>query len=235
MLNFIICEDNKTFSNDISNEITKLMINTKEEYFLNVFEGYNKELKNKIKQNNRKIYILDIELPKKSGLEIAREIRETDWESIIIIVSAHTELQYEVFKNRLMILDFISKFTNYKRTLKKTLETAIKVINKRKVLEITCNYIKYRISLKNIIYIEKKLGENKVIIKTTQSKYEVSKNLKEIKRQLDIRFYQTHRAMIINKDFITMVDYINNVITFQGGENTTLLSKNYKKGLKDDV
>ena len=235
MLNFIICEDNESFSNMISDKITKLMISSKEEYIVKSFGKYNNELRNVIKQDSRKIYILDIELPGKSGIEIAKEIREEDWESIIIILSAHSELQHEVFKNRLMILDFISKFTNYKTALNTSLETAVKAINKRKTLEMTCNYIKYRLSLKNIIYIEKQSGDNKVKIKTTQNEYEVSKKLKEINDQLDVRFYQTHRAMIVNKDFIKTIDYANNVITFKNGEKTDLLSKNYKKGLKENV
>ena len=49
-----------------------------------------------INEINTKIYILDIELPIVSGLEIASEVREMDDDSIIIFVTAHPECKNDI-------------------------------------------------------------------------------------------------------------------------------------------
>ena len=79
MLRFVICEDNKDFVNRLSNVITRVMMPYNFEYKINKFTHYNKEVEEIICNNDEiKIYILDIELPDISGLEIASTIREDD-------------------------------------------------------------------------------------------------------------------------------------------------------------
>ena len=86
MVRFIICEDNKDFREKIASIVNKVMMPYNYEYKISKFEEYNKDLEDIILiKNERKIYILDIELPEISGLEIASEIREEDRESDIII------------------------------------------------------------------------------------------------------------------------------------------------------
>ena len=87
MLRFIICEDNKEHLDRLCNIINKVMMPYNFEYKINKFTQYNKEVEEII--NNKtdiKVYLLDIELPVISGLEIASEIRENDLESIIIFI-----------------------------------------------------------------------------------------------------------------------------------------------------
>ena len=98
MLRFIICEDNKEFIMKINTIINKVMMPYNFEYKINKFTQYNKEVGEIIaKKNETKIYILDIELPEISGLEIASEIRENDLESIIIFVTSHNECRNDIF------------------------------------------------------------------------------------------------------------------------------------------
>ena len=90
LLRFIICEDNKEFLNKLSNVINKVMMPYNFEYKINKFTQYDKEVERMIHDNNEiKIYILDIELPVVSGLEIASSIRENDSNSIIIFVTSY--------------------------------------------------------------------------------------------------------------------------------------------------
>ena len=58
-----------------------------------------------------KIYILDIEIPNsKSGLDVARKIRENDWESEIIFITSHDKMFETAYRNVYEIFDFIEKF-----------------------------------------------------------------------------------------------------------------------------
>ena len=73
MINFILCDDN-----DYVREINETMISRVAmpydfNYTINSFDRYNIKLKNLIKTpSDIKIYILDLELPNKSGLDIAK-------------------------------------------------------------------------------------------------------------------------------------------------------------------
>ena len=90
MIKFIICDDNKEALEIANKAVTKAMMNYDVEYKVHKFTRYDEKLKEQIKDEyNTKIYILDIELPVVSGLEIASEIRETGDDSIIIFVTAH--------------------------------------------------------------------------------------------------------------------------------------------------
>ena len=110
MLRFIICEDNKDFLNRLSNSITKVMMPHNFEYKINKFTQYNKEVEEIISTKDEiKIYVLDIELPEVSGLEIASRIREDDLESIVIFVTSHPEFKNDIFYSRLLAIDYISK------------------------------------------------------------------------------------------------------------------------------
>lgn len=112
MLRFIICEDNKEFNSRISEIINKVMMSYNFEYKLNKFFEYNKEVEQVIfLKNEHKIYILDIELPEISGLEIASIIRENDQESTIIFITSHPECQNDIFYSRLLAMTILIKIS----------------------------------------------------------------------------------------------------------------------------
>lgn len=76
----------------------------------------------------RKIYILDIDVPGKSGLDLAREIRQShDWDSQIIIISILDDQRTLVFTNKILALDFISKTENVAKRLRETLDVAYNI------------------------------------------------------------------------------------------------------------
>ena len=92
MINFIVIDDVKKFSEMIIDIITKVMMKNKfmyktysfDEYDDKFFEVMNSSLSNKI-------YIMDIETKNASGIDIARKIRKFDVDSIIIFVTVHNE------------------------------------------------------------------------------------------------------------------------------------------------
>jgi two-component system response regulator AgrA len=216
--------------------ITKLMLPMDIEYKTLFFDKYDKNFANLInKKIGKKIYILDVELNMHSGIDIARKIREKDWGSIIIILTAHYELAYDAFKNRLMLLDFISKFDNYEQNLYDTLKIALKAFNVKKYLNFKFNRISYRIDLADVLYIVKDTAKRNIIIKTFSNEYAVNLNLNQISEMLTEDFVRTHRACIINKENVKNIDFKENTITFSNDEKILLLSKMYKKEVKKYV
>ena len=91
MIKFVICEDSDEALETAGKYVIKAMMNYDIEYKVLKFKEYNNKFKKVMDDDTDiKIYILDIELPTISGLEIASEIREYDDESIIIFVTAHS-------------------------------------------------------------------------------------------------------------------------------------------------
>jgi len=236
VLSFVICEDNKNIKKIVVDLITKIMMPHDFDYIIHDFDDYNNKLNKMVEQNNiKKIYILDIELSSKSGLDIARKIRERDWNSIIIIMTAHYELGIEAIKNRLMLLDFISKFNNFEERIKVSLELAIKIFEHKKSLIFERGNVLYKIKYDDIIYVIKDTVERKSIIKTLYTEYKISENISDLIKKLDNRFFQSHRSCIVNKDYIKKVDFKDGKITFSNNEYIYLLARDKKKGLKEHV
>ena len=237
MLRFIICEDNKEFLNRLSNSITKVMMPYNFEYKINKFTQYNKEVEEIIlKKDEIKIYILDIELPDISGLEIASMIREDDLESIVIFVTSHLEFKNDIFYSRLLAIDYISKDRYWEERFEKTIDYTIKTLNKRRVLMFEYNYNSYRIPYDSITYIEKVSDNKKCLIYTEDNNcFEIISTISELIKGLGPNFFRTHKSCIVNLDKIKRINYSDNTITFTNGSCGYLLSNRNKKELKEYV
>ena len=90
----------------------------------------------------------------------------------------------------------------------------------------------YTLPLDDILYVTHDSVERKSIIVTGYTEYKIGKSLVELNSLLDSRFEQTHRACIINKNRVGMIDKKKGIIKFDDGSFVALMSKNYKKGLK---
>lgn len=234
MINFIICEDNKNVRDLHEVLISKITMPYDFDYTVHSFEKYNNNLKKIINTpSDLKIYILDLELPGKTGLEIAQDIREVDWDSIIIVLTSHDELELKLFKEKLLIFDFISKFDNYEKRLTDSINLVIKNLNCRSALVFKQDKEIYHIKYDNILYIFRDNTKNKTKIKAIDKEYYVRDTLTNVAKQLDNRFYQTHRACYVNLNNIKCADFKNDIIYFTNDDSIDYLSRNYKKGLKE--
>lgn len=238
MLRFITIEDQKEALERTVLAIRKTMIAHDYDYKISKFEKYDENLKKLIKdKTEQKVYILDIEMPVVSGLEIASEIRESgDWESMIIFVSAHPECKDDIFYSRLLAIDFISKYFEYEKRLEESLTKVLEIYNMKNALIFNYDYITYRVPIDRILYIEKLTGDKKCLIVTEgKRKYEVTSTLKEIKKKLTPEFYRAHKSCIVNTKKISEIDYVQNTIEFYDKTKINLLSERNKKGLKQYV
>lgn len=237
MLRFVICEDNKEFLNRLSNVITKVMMPYNFEYKINKFIQYNEEVDEIISNDeDTKIYILDIELPEVSGLEIASMIRENDLGSIIVFVTSHPEFKNDIFYSRLLAIDYVCKNKFWEDRFEKTIEYIITSLNKKEMLVFEYNYNSYRIPFNSILYIEKIADNRKCVIHTEDGNtFDVISTVSALLKKLGPNFFRSHKSCIINLDKIVKVDYINNTVTFSNGRCEYLLSNRSKRKLKDYV
>lgn len=239
MLNFIICDDNKEFLKNEKKIIDNFMMNYDIEYKCHIFYEYDSEFKKLIKKDiGFKVYLLDIQTPKGSGLDMARLIREEedDWVSVISIITAYNEYKYDALSNRLYLLDFINKLNNYEKKFKEILEIIMKQYNSRhNSITYEYNHVMKKIEFRHIIYIQKEMDSKRCLIKTTYGEALINKNLNETYKLLDKRFIKTSRSMIVNIDQIDEYDYSENKILFKNGIEIYDISRNNKKDLRKYV
>lgn len=237
MLRFIICEDKKQYQDKISVIINKVMMPYNFEYKISKFTEYNEELSKIIKnENEQKIYILDIELPEISGLEIASEIREEDLDSSIIFLTVHPECQNDIFYSRLLAIDFINKDKLWQDRFEETIIYTIRSLDKKRVLSFEFNHNSYRLPMRKILYIEKIQDNSKCrIVMEDDSSYEINQSISNLVKILGPSFYQSHKSCIVNIEQIKKINYADSTITFNNGKTVYLLSSRNKKGIREYV
>ena len=230
MLNIIICDDNKRDLEKVVKLVDIFMIKNKYNYKKHVYNDFNDDFMKLVKSKmSFRIYILDIETPSRSGIDVAREIRNKDLDSVIIFLTGHDELGRVILQNDLMFLSFVNKFDNMDKRLNEVLHKAIDLVKIKRTIKIENGTNTYIIDLNDILYLSAENFPRKTSIKTDYNEYKVRMSLKKIMDMLDDRFIQTHRACIVNKFRISRIDKSNRIIYFDNGDYTDLLSDKYKK------
>ena len=236
MINFIVVEDNFYHRKMITEYIIKFMMKNKLEFKIYEFEKETKELINLIKnKTGNYIYVLDFELPNTNAIEISRKIREKDWDSPLIVLTVNGGMALETFKQRLQILDFISKQYEAEKNLIEVFNICLKQLDFKKCLKFKSNKIEYNIPFDQIIYIYRDSVERKCVIVTNDAEYKVIMNISDIKNLLNDKFKVTHKSCIVNTSRIKALDWKEGKIIFDNNEEAYLLSKTHKKELKEYV
>lgn len=241
MINFIIYEDNKKWQDHYKKAILKVIGHKQDKYQILIIDKYTKEAKRKIENLiGKNIFLLDMEVPGKSGLDLAREIRNMgDWSSQMIMITSHECFKEEGFTSKVLMLDFISKNTNIEESIREAIIVALKIHSKEKSFKFSYNNELYQIPYHDIYCFEKNLNNNytSIITKNNPSNpYTIKQSIKNIESELSTspNFLKTHQSCIVNLKNIEHVDFTKNIIYFSNYE-TNLLSRNKKKELKEKM
>lgn len=232
MINFIVCDDDKYTLKKVENLIDRAMINNKLDYKTILFEDYNAKFMKVINEPlPNKVYILDIQTPSRSGIDIARNIRVNDIDSVIIFLTSHEELGLTILKNELMFLSFINKYDDYENRMIKSIKKALEMLKVKNNVRFEESGIIYTIAINDVLYITRDSIERKSIIKTVYSEIIVNKSLIELKEFLGDSFIKTHKACYVNIDRVVAIDKPKRIIRFNTGNEIDLLSVKYRKEL----
>ena len=232
MINIIICDDNDSFRHKVVDQINKYMDKLNYEYNILEFNDYDNKFIKTIKSDlSNTIYVLDIETPTRSGIDVARIIRKNDVESPIIFLTGHEELGNLVLARNTNILAFINKFDNFAKRLNNAINTAMKLMNKKHMLRFNDRGSIYSIECERILYITTDTVARKTIIVTDKREHRVNNPLSFFLDYLNDDFCQTHKSCIINKNRVTNINNNNNTIEFDNGTIIDLLSNKYKKAI----
>lgn len=238
MINFIIYEDNKEWQEHYRKAILNVIGQKEDKYKILIFDKYTKEAKRKIESLiGKNIFLLDMEVPGKSGLDLAREIRNTgDWTSQMIMITSHNCFKEEGFTSKVLMLDFIDKSEELEENIRSAIVVALRIHSHYKSFNFMYDNELYQIPYQDILYFEKELNNNYTSIFTKTDKYKIKQSIKNLECELTTAycFFKTHQSCIVNLQNITHVDFPSNTITFPNHE-IHLLARNKKKKLKEKM
>lgn len=226
MIRFVIVDDDKEEIVHIKSLLDEVV---KEDKEVLSFSKFNTELKKEIENKDvRKVYILDVELNDKiSGINIAKLIRDTDYENEILFITNHDSMFESVHRGVYEVFDFIEKFHDFDKRFKKDIKDIIKRNFDNKMFNYKVNTIELSIYYREIMYIY--TDERKLVIVTPTNKYTVNMTIKEMLTLLDDRFKQCHKSCIVNTDHIEKKDYKNGYMILDNGMKVDFLSKKLMK------
>lgn len=229
MINFVVVDDDAEMVSKVEKIIHEVMIKNNFEYRVQTFLEYNDEFYKLTKENSESnIYILDIVVPGVSGIDVAREIRSFDVNSVIIFLTGESNLNKDVSEANLLSLTYIYKYNNSYNRLVSAIEMAIFVLGKKKYLRFSEKGMIITIPTKDILYITRETLERKSIIVTEYHKFKTNKPLNELLEMLGNPFRESHRACLINMDRVRLIDKKNKSILFDNDMTIDLISTNFK-------
>lgn len=231
MIKIIVVDDDTKMHDDVRRIIRKVIFSYDTEVKIINYTKIDKRLEEEIKDTTyHKIYLLDIELANNaSGIQIAKKIREKDWDSQIIFMTNHDKMFETVYRSVYQVFDFIEKFHEFDKRLENDIKTILSMNFDNKMFTYSGKNVDLQVYLKSILYIYRDTNERKVILVTDNNEFIVGLTINEIYERLDDRFVFTQRSCIVNKDRVQKFDWINKEFVLDNGNKVAKLSKKYKK------
>lgn len=174
------------------------------------------------------LLFLDIQMPGRNGMEIARILRRQHKEILIIFVTALSEYVYEAFD--VDALHYLVKPFNDEKlyqVLDRAFRQHVKQADEQslpRAILVKRGGVSTRVLLSDIIYAE--VFNRKVMLHTINGDIEYYGKLADLSEQAGADFYRTHRAYLVNLKYVEKYD----ATTVWLEQGTALLSKKQFSG-----
>ena len=219
-----VCDDEKNIRELISNKIKKEYPNSEIVFFKSGEELL-------LESKDIDILLLDIQMPGRNGIEIARELRKKNNKTILIFVTAMGDYVFEAFD--VNAFNYIVKPFNDNRFMD-VLNKAINEYNSSGETEQETRYVMVsnkgmhtKVKLDEIIYAE--VFNRKVVIHKIDEEIEYYGKMSELEALVGESFFRSHRAYLINFKYVEKYDA--KTIYMEKGK-VLMAKKNYPEFVK---
>lgn len=205
MLKVALCDDNAVELGNIRSYILNYFNSVPQAVDIRGFTGGDYLVASIADGDRFDLYILDVEMPGLSGLEVARKIRIYQPNAGIIFLTSHSEFAIEGYK--VHALRYVQKLKLH-QDLPEALHEAFIAFDREdsKSLAVFHYGNLTRILFRDIIYIQKTY-RSLSIYTTEQGTVQDNRSLKELYSTLnDSRFIFTDRSYLVNINFARQID-----------------------------
>ena len=201
-----VCDDEKEIRDMFAEKIGRLYPKAE----LSLYQSGEELL---LSEKEPDILLLDIQMPRKNGMETAKELRRKNKKAIIIFVTGLEDFVFQAFDVGAFHY-LVKPFDDWKFT--EVLQNAVEQSEDRKKLEgagrkgerpslmITTGGKHITVNLEDIVYAE--VFDRKVILHMMDTDIEYYGKMKELEEKAGDEFYRTHRSFLVNFGFIRKYD-----------------------------
>lgn len=220
-MNIIICDDDLHFLEDLSNKISNFFQTKDIDPIIYKFtSGIDFQKWYKKKKGKIDFLFMDLELPHVGGLDILKSFKNSNSNSIIYIVSSHSELVFDSFE--ISPFQYLVKplsFALFTHSLERGYKK-YKLLNQKFILNYHNKH--YVLNYDDIILIESYRSTTTVY--STLGNFKTSTKISEFEKLLipNGSFLKCHKSFIIN---------MNKVIYYE--KNNFILENNNKADISD--
>lgn len=219
-LQIAVCDDEPIIANDIRERLLQY----KPDYVVDLYQS-GKELLGTKKEYD--LIFLDIEMPEISGMEVATELREREYEGNLVFLTSHTEFMPDAFKVK--AFRFLQKPIVDAAFQEAVDEAEKEIMNYKKILVHTTEGTRL-LSIKDIIYFE--TIRNYTYIHIKQGEIETRKTLREWMELIGSEhFYQVHKSYVVALRYIETI--AGDGITMKYANGKIPISRRKTKEMKD--
>ena len=192
-----ICDDEKMIRELLKEKIQKYYFSNNMDFSIQTFENGEKVLESDL--NLIDVLFLDVEMPGRNGMKIARAIREKNKEMLIVFLTAYSEFVFESCK--VDAFRYLVKPVNDQELTETLAAISQKFCETEEHLNFQFKNEMYSIKYSDILYIEGM--RDKIWIYCTGQTYRWRGTLKNLCDLLEDKgFFQVHRSYIINMNKI---------------------------------
>lgn len=189
------------------------------------FSSGNKLL-DRIEGRSFQIYLMDIEMPGRSGIETASAIRRGDPSAVIVFVTDHKEYVFKVFE--VLPFRFIQKPVTADKLIPVLRDALVHIKKENQLFFFKIGHEARQLPCHEILYFEG--AGRKVRIHTADEAVEYYERISQVPAQLDPElFTQIHASYIINMEYIRAIR--PEEVVLSGGIHLSV-SKKYRTNLK---
>lgn len=176
------------------------------------------------------IVFLDICLEKENGIEVAKRIRETFENTVLIFVTGIKDYVFKAFD--VGAFHYLLKPLNPEK-FEEVFLRAVKEVEKRKKKEREVFLVKtrnstYPVPKSSILYVESR--GKKAELHTGKERVELYASLNGLAAELGSGFYRCHRGYLVNMAYIS--EYNHDSILLTNGETVYLAKEKYQEFVK---
>ncbi len=225
MVRIVVCDDSETDIDLISSQIKLYGAERGVDITLVTFSDPGR-LSFDLDSYGADIYILDVEMPKTNGFELADEIRARSDDAVIIFLSSHEDLAPRGYRSK--ALRYVIKL-NIGRDLSEALDCALDELSKtdRRSITLRSEGEMIRLPHKRIVYVRRE-SRRLVVYADPDIKITDTRGIKELYDCLDDgRFLFIDRSCFVNADKVTKISGC--LVTMINGDVLTVSRRSLQK------
>ncbi|MDE7206835.1 MAG: LytTR family DNA-binding domain-containing protein [Lachnospiraceae bacterium] len=232
-MNIVICDDDKKICGFLEDKIKTIYQNALIKSFYDADTLW-RAAKEEPKQPPD-ILLLDIQMNRMDGMELARKLRRIGWKTILIFITAYADYVFDAFD--VGAFHYLVKPVSDKKLVEVLHKAVCQLAQEKPGMEhmggdtdtnnarriaVKSGGVHTSVKVSDIVYAE--VFNRKVVIHTTTEHIEYYGKLKSLEHELGGDFYRPHRSYLVNLKYVTKYD--SSVIFLQTGQ-VMMAKQNY--------